>query len=93
MESKISKSKAREEISRLFSLAESASNTLSSRYIKLALDIARKFNIKISKEQKSKFCKKCLLIFRKGNFQTRLTKGKKVTTCLSCGTRKIMPYK
>ena len=93
MESKISKSKAQEEIARLFNLAGKENEELAHRYVKLALDIARKSNIKFSKELKDSFCKKCLAIFRKGNFQTRLVKGRKVITCLNCGTKKRIPYK
>jgi ribonuclease P protein subunit RPR2 len=88
------KSVAYSEVRKLFSIAEKEKNELlASRYLQLALRIAKKFNLKLLPVLKRKYCHACFSFFRKGNFKTRMAKGKKVITCLKCGKIKRIPYK
>lgn len=90
---------ARERIQILFSLAEKEFNKYperSRRYIQLARKIGLRYNVRLSKELKRKFCKNCnsLLIPDKSE-QVRIDSKNKtiVRTCLNCNRTYRYPYK
>lgn len=91
---KKSRSIALERIHILFEQAEEMFNKdkhLSNRYIHLARSISMKYKVKIPKELKRKFCKKCHSYLYPGkNLQVRARKDKIVYTCLDC--KNIMRY-
>jgi ribonuclease P protein subunit RPR2 len=74
---------ARERIDILF---EKASNSdRSKRYIELARKIAMKLNIKLTKQQKRKFCKHCYTYLKNGvNATTRTHNKKLIIFCEEC---------
>jgi len=90
---------ARERIKILFNLAEKefeAHPKRSRRYVELARKIGLRYNIRLGKKLKRKFCKNCnsLLIPGKTS-QVRLKSGKKTVTvrCLKCNKVYRYPYK
>lgn len=65
-------------------------NNFKKKYFKLIKQISMKFRIKLSKEQKKKFCKKCFNSLDSNNSITRLTKDNIKITCNYCkNTKKI----
>jgi ribonuclease P protein subunit RPR2 len=61
----------------------------SRRYVELARNIGKRCNIRLSKEQKSKFCKNCnqLLIQRTTSETKADSKGKFIEIkCMNCGS-------
>jgi len=89
---------AKERIEILFGLAEkefSKHPERSRRYIELARKIGLRYNIRLSKEQKRKFCKNCnsLLIPGKTS-QVRIKSDKRTVTtkCLNCNRIYRYPY-
>lgn len=96
MENKaIRKKIARERIERLFKEAEKRAKQgrieLANRYVELARKISMKYLVRIPKEYKIRFCKKCHSYLLPGkNCRIRLQKHKIVITCLNC--KKIMRY-
>ncbi len=89
---------ANERIEILFSRAQaefSEHPELSNRYVEIARDIAKKFNIHIPVELRRKFCKKCGSYLVPGNNLTvrLLSKEKKIVRkCSVCGDEKKVPY-
>lgn len=90
---------AEERIEILFSLAEkefSKHPERSKRYVELARKIGLRYNIRLSKGQKRKFCKDCnsLLIPGKTS-QVRINSDRKIITtkCLNCNRIYKHPYK
>jgi ribonuclease P protein subunit RPR2 len=79
---------ARERIEKLFSLAEKAAieGDLESadRYVAMAWKIKLKFRLRLAKEQKRLFCRKCLK-FLPGAGKYRTEKGMLVISCPKCG--------
>jgi len=68
---------------------------LSNRYVEIARDIAKKFNIHIPVEMRRKFCKKCGSYLVPGNNLTvrLLSKEKKVVRrCEVCKNEKKVLY-
>lgn len=82
---------AKERIERLLKLAkdEFDKNPERSRdYVKLARKIGMRYNVRLKKEQKRSFCKKCnqLLISNKSSKVEIDSKKKlKIIKCLNCG--------
>jgi len=65
----------------------------SNRYVKLARNIATKYNIKMPKIWKRRFCKNCYLFLKPGcNCRVRLSKSCVVISCLECGNLMRIPY-
>lgn len=59
---------------------------LSRRYIKILLEIKRKANIKLIRELRNKFCKKCYTVWIPGKtLSIRVRRGKVIYKCLNCG--------
>ncbi len=89
---------ANERIDILFSRAQlefSEHPELSNRYVEIARDIAKKFNIHIPIKLRRKFCKKCGSYLVPGNNLTvrLLSKEKKVVRkCEICKNEKKVPY-
>lgn len=68
----------------------------SHRYIQLARKIAMRYNIRMPKYLKRKFCKKCYRYLVPGvNCRVRTNKAKQVVaiTCLKCGNVTRYPYR
>ncbi len=68
---------------------------LSSRYVEIARNIAKKFNIHIPVGYRRKFCKKCGSYLVPGkNLVVRLLPKEKVVLriCGACGDEKRVPY-
>ena len=87
---------AKERIAKLFKLAEEAfpkNPERSNRYVELARKIAMKYNIRIPKELKRRFCKHCYTYLVPGvNCRVRTKKGKVVYYCFNCKKYMRFPY-
>lgn len=89
---------AKERIEILFNLAEKefgAHPERSKRYINLARKIGLRYNIRLSKDLKRKFCKNCNSLLIPGmTSQTRLKSKRKIMTvkCLKCNKVYRYPY-
>jgi ribonuclease P protein subunit RPR2 len=66
---------------------------LARRYVELAKNIAVRYRVKIPKELKMTFCKKCLHLYRSGRVRVRIRKARIITTCLNCGFERRIPIK
>ncbi len=90
---------AKERIEILFSQAEKEFKKKperSRRYVELAQKIGLRYNVRLSKDQKRKFCKKCDTILKPGiTSQVRLDKTTKTINvqCLNCKKVYRYPYK
>ena len=80
---------ALERIYRLFELAEkefSSNPERSRRYVQLARAIGKRNNVRIPKELKTKFCKKCNSFLKKGKNVELEKKGTLlIVKCKECG--------
>ncbi len=68
----------------------------SHRYVQLARKIAMRYNIRMPKSLKRKFCKKCYSYLVPGvNCRVRINKAKQALTitCLECGNIMRYPYR
>lgn len=85
---------AEEHIRGLMLLAfERRNEEVSKRYVALALRIAQKYKVRIPREFRSRFCKKCHSVLVPGeNLRVRLSKHKVVYTCLKCGRTQRFGY-
>ena len=99
LEKRKQKEIALKRIDKLFMLAEkefSEYPELSNRYIELALKIAKKYNIKINKKYRYRFCKNCKS-YLKLNHNAKInidTKKKTISLiCLNCKKEKKYRYK
>lgn len=83
-----------EKIKTLFSEAEkqfSKNPKLSNRYVDLARKISMKFNIRMPKELKRKFCKHCYsYLVPDKNCRVRIHKSRVIYSCLNC--KKFMRF-
>jgi len=79
---------AKERINILFGQAElifSKNKSLANRYVTLARKLAMKVKIRISKENKRKFCKHCYKFLMPGkNSRIRTRNGKVIISCFEC---------
>ncbi len=79
---------------KLLSLAaevHAADPALAKRYVTLARKIAMRHRLSLGN---GKFCKKCGTIFIPGRtLKTRLAKGLRLNTCVSCGFTRRFPFK
>lgn len=85
---------ALERIWRLFELADAAFNKhpeRSKRYVELARKISTRNKVRMPRELKQKFCRKCGAFLKQGkNAKLRVTKSYVVVSCGECGNvRKI----
>lgn len=90
---------ARERIQILFSLAEKEFNKhpeRSKRYVQLARKIGLRYNVRLPKEQKIRFCKNCNSLLIPGRtVEVRIDSKNKtiVRKCLNCNRIYRYPYK
>jgi ribonuclease P protein subunit RPR2 len=85
--------KAKERIAILFSEAENSDLEIGRRQIMIARRIAMKYNIRLGRDYKKRFCKKCSAYLTSKNSRVRLEHGKMAITCLACGNIRRMIYK
>ncbi|WP_083240825.1 MULTISPECIES: ribonuclease P protein component 4 [Methanobacterium] len=87
---------AEERIDILFKLAEESYSThphRSDRYVEMARNIATKYNIRMPRIWKRRFCKKCYKFLKPGeNCQIRLKNSCVIIKCLECGNVVTLPY-
>ncbi|MEM5815344.1 MAG: ribonuclease P [Candidatus Aenigmatarchaeota archaeon] len=90
---------AKERIEILLELAEKEAKKnpeRSRRYVELARTIGKRYNVRLKKEQKKKFCKKCNTILIPGYTMKIWLDPKsktKVFKCLFCKNLYRIPYK
>ena len=90
---------AKERIKILFKKAEEVFNEnpkIADRYIELARKIGMRYNVRIPRELKRKFCRKCYKYLRPNincKVRTRKDKQSVVIKCLECGYIMRYPYK
>lgn len=89
---------ARERIKILFSLAQERSlegdEELARRYVEHMVNLSKKYNVRIPRDMKRMYCKKCHTFLLPGKTaQVRLKKGKVVIKCLRCGAYKRYVYR
>ncbi len=90
---------ARERIERLLALAkeELEKNPERSRsYVELARKIGKRYNVRLTKEQKRSFCKKCnqlLIPGRTSKVELDTKKKLIIIKCLNCDNLYRYPYK
>ncbi len=66
---------------------------LSNRYVELARKVAMKARVRMPREYRRRFCKKCHSYLKPGvNCRVRLTQHKVVYTCGVCKEYMRMPY-
>ena len=82
------KTAARQEVERLFSLAETAfarDRERANDYVAKARRVAMKHRLRLSRERKRSFCTYCYSFLRPGvNLRIRTKNDKVVYTCLEC---------
>ncbi|MDI6724450.1 MAG: ribonuclease P protein component 4 [Methanobacterium sp.] len=87
---------ARERIDILFKLADESFNThpeRSHRYVQMARNIATKYNIRMPRIWKRRFCKNCYKFLKPGkNCQIRLKDSSVTIKCFECGNVMKVPY-
>jgi ribonuclease P protein subunit RPR2 len=89
---------AGERIRMLFELAEKEFKKhpeRSKRYVELARKIGMRYNVRLTKGMKMRFCSKCLSFLKPGvncRVRTRKDKLSVVVTCLGCGHVSRHPY-
>ncbi|MEM2192211.1 MAG: hypothetical protein QXG38_01185 [Candidatus Hadarchaeales archaeon] len=86
---------AMERVERLLNFADEVFHRypeLADRYVKRAWAIKEKFLLRLPREIKLKFCRKCLSFWRPGA-TCRVRERKKIVTikCLKCGRRYRIP--
>jgi len=89
---------AKERVDILFNLAEKEFKKhpeRSKRYVELARKIGMRCNVRLTKKQKKKFCKKCnQLLVPKKTCKIKIDSNKKLMEikCLNCGSVYRRPY-
>lgn len=90
---------ARERIEVLFRGAEKEFGTnpdLSHRWVRMARKIANRYNIRFTRQQRRRFCKKCMSFLVPGKNATVRTSTKQkavIIKCLECGNVMRLPYR
>lgn len=69
--------------SQLFDCAKKRPS-MGKRYVMLAKKMAMRFNVKIPKELKKRYCHHCYSYFTPKNCRTRIKRGTRVVYCLKC---------
>lgn len=65
--------------------------TLAKRYVSLARKISMRHRISLGNGE---YCKKCNTVFIPGRtLKTRIAKGIRINTCVSCGFMRRIPFK
>ena len=86
-----------ERVNILFSLAQKevkTNPTRAKRYVRLARKLGTRFRLRLPKELKPKFCKKCNLFWIVGkNVKVRANpKEKRMVYTCECGAKRGFPY-
>ncbi len=81
---------AKERIEILFDMAEKQAlkgrQDRANRYVQLARKIGMRYNVRIPREYRMRYCRKCDSFLLPGeNAKYRLNNGKISVTCLNCG--------
>ncbi|MBI5347412.1 MAG: ribonuclease P [Candidatus Aenigmarchaeota archaeon] len=88
---------AKERINILFCEAEkivSRDSALADRYAQLARKIGMRFNVRMPRELRRRFCRKCFSYLKPGVTCRQRTKAGKIQiTCLKCGHINRYPMK
>lgn len=87
---------AKENIEHFFNLLETRFNPeFDSKYIKEIQNLSTSFNIRLTREQKLKFCKKCLCFWNVNTREIRLnpTFNTKEYICKNCSAVRRFKYK
>lgn len=87
---------AKENIDFFFKLLEKRFNPdFDKQYIKEIKRLSQGFNIRLTREQKLKFCKKCEIFWNTKTRDIRLNKNNKCKEyiCKECGTIRRFQYK
>ena len=95
-EKRLERKIARERISILLSKADETKfedYDLAKRYVELARRIAMRYRIRLSKNQRRKFCKNCLYPYRPDRIRVRVRKSRIMITCLNCGFIRRIPIR
>lgn len=89
------KAEAREKIKEYFKKAEETpSQAWANTFIRKARNLAMKFKIRLSSEQKRKFCKHCYAYFKPPkNVRIRTKDGFLIYYCLNCKKYSKFRYK
>lgn len=87
---------ARSRIDDLFGLAvsegERGSPALANRYVALARAIGTRYNVRVPREFRELYCRRCSTFWREGRtVRTRLRRDGRVRTCLVCGGIRRLP--
>ncbi len=87
---------AMERVKKLLKMADSIfeeNPKLANRYVELAWKIKTRYNLRLSREFKIKFCRKCRSFLVPGETcRFRFRSSRMVITCLECGYEKRIPY-
>ncbi len=87
---------AMERVERLLGQAEEVfgeSPALADRYVKLAWGMKTRYNLRLPRQMKLKFCRKCLSFWRPGaTSRVRKSPGRVTITCLKCGRIVRLPH-
>ena len=86
-----------ERIEILFRLAEKQAlahnNARANRYAALAAKIGMRYNVRLPREFRRRYCRKCHAFLVPGkNCRVRVARGKVTTTCGVCGDVRRFPY-
>ncbi len=88
---------AKERIEILLDLAEKEFRkhpARSQRYVELARKIGTRYNVRLTKVQKRKFCKNCNTVLKPGvTFEQRTHNGKIIIKCRKCNKIYRYPFK
>lgn len=88
---------ARERIARLFSEAQAAFPAhpdLSDRYVEIARKIAMRQRVRIDRDFRRQFCRRCSSFLVPGKTsRVRVRGGRVVVTCLVCKARRRYPLR
>ena len=88
---------AHERIEILFRLAEreglKGNFVRANRYASLAAKIGMRYNVRLPRDLKRRYCRKCHAFLVPGkNCRVRISRGKVTTTCGVCGDVRRIPY-
>ncbi len=88
---------AHERIGILFRLAErealKGNFPRANRYASLAAKIGMRYNVRLPREFRRRYCRKCRVFLVPGkNCRVRVARGKVTTTCGVCGDVRRFPY-
>lgn len=87
---------AKKSIDKLFFILEEGKlSDYNRKHVEEIKNIAKSFNIRLSREEKLKFCRNCNTYFKKGDKEIRLnaSNGCVEHICKNCGSVRRVKYK